>query len=222
MLWQSWRVFCFCYWVLIMQYFYDQSRKVFLVDSIHAIPSGAIAVSEQLFKQCIDGRSEGRDIIVNQGKITLTPPRPTSIHSWDGKAWVVNNELVQKQRVQICQDINNKRDSVDASGVFVESLGKWLDSDSKAYQNILGVKASLDLLGDITIEWTWADNTNSTISKQDLAVMVSALLQAKQANHANAIKHKQAVMQSSNPLEYDYSTGWTKTYVDFIKEQGND
>lgn len=101
-------------------------------------------------------------------------------------------------------------------------LGKWVDSNDKAYQNILGVKASLDLLGDMEIEWTWADNTSSTINRQTLAVIVGALLQAKQANHANAIKHKEAVMLVDNPLEYDYSTGWTKTYTDFIKEQGNE
>lgn len=208
-----------------MDYFYDTKNKCFLVDGIHQIPNDAISVNEQDYKLLIDGRTKGREIILMGNTLTLTPPKPSQAHKWDGSKWVVDEQakigLLQQQREQVRQLINDKRDAVDTAGVFVESLGKWLDSDSKAYQNILGIKASLDLLGDMEISWTWADNSNSTISKQDLAVMVGALLQAKQANHANAIKHKQAVMQSSSPLEYDYSTGWTKTYADFIKEQGN-
>lgn len=125
-------------------------------------------------------------------------------------------------REQIRQAINAKRNQTDSSGVFVAQIGKWVDSDDKAYQNILGVKASLDLLGDMEIDWTWADNTSSTINRQTLAMIVGALLQAKQANHANAIKHKEAVMQTDNPLEYDYSTGWTKTYADYVAEASNE
>lgn len=208
-------------------YFYDIQQQAFLVEGIHFIPEEAIAVSEADYQQLIDGRAQGCEIIVSKdNKLILTIPKPSSVHNWDGRNWVLDEsakvELINKQKAQIRQAINIKRDEIDASGVFVESLGKWLDSDDKAYQNILGVKASLDLLGDITVDWTWADNSNSTISKQDLAVMVGALLQAKQANHVNAIKHKQAVTESLNPLEYDYSTGWTKTYTDYLAGAGNE
>lgn len=134
----------------------------------------------------------------------------------------MQNERIDDEREQVRIAINTKRDQTDAGGVFVAPLDKWVDSDDKAYQNILGVKASLDLLGDMEIEWIWADNTSSTINRQTLAVIVGSLLQAKQANHTNAIKHKEAVMQTDNPLEYDYSTGWTKTYADYVAEAGNE
>ena len=104
----------------------------------------------------------------------------------------------------------------------MEALGKWVDSDEKAYQNILGVKASLDLLGDMDIPWTWADNTTSIINRTMLAAIVGALLQAKQQNHANALKHKEAIMAVDNPLDYDYSQGWSKTYAGHLAEVGNE
>lgn len=166
------------------------------------------------------------DVVFKNGEFIAKPEQPSLAHKWDGETWVLDKakqaELIAHQREQIRQAINAKRDQIDASGVFVAQIGKWVDSDDKAYQNILGVKASLDLLGDMDIEWTWADNTSSTINRQPLAVIVGALLQAKQANHANAIKHKEAVMQIDNPLEYDYSTGWTKTYADYVAEVGNE
>lgn len=166
------------------------------------------------------------DIVFKDGQFIAKPEQPSPAHKWSGKAWVLDKakqaELIAQQREQIRQAINAKRDQTDASGVFVAQIGKWVDSDDKAYQNILGVKASLDLLGDMEIEWTWADNTSSTINRQTLAVIVGALLQAKQANHANAIKHKNAMMLVDNPLEYDYSIGWTKTYADYVAEVDNE
>lgn len=207
-------------------YFYDVTNEAFLVKGIHQIPETAIAVDKGDYQTLIDGRAQGCEIIVSKdNQLSLTTPRPSSAHKWTGKAWVLDKtkqaELIIQQREQIRQAINNKRDQTDANGVFVPQLDKWVDSDDKAYQNILGVKASLDLLGDMEINWTWADNTSSTINRQTLAVIVGALLQAKQANHANAIKHKEAVMLADNPLEYDYSGGWTKTYADFIEGKQN-
>lgn len=157
----------------------------------------------------------------------LTALKPESeLCEWNGKAWVINPEkqaaLKAKQQEQIRQAINTKRDQTDAGGVFVEALGKWVDSDEKAYQNILGVKASLDLLGDMDIPWTWADNTTSIINRTLLAAIVGSLLQAKQQNHANALKHKEAMMVVDNPLDYDYSQGWSKTYADYLAEVGNE
>lgn len=157
---------------------------------------------------------QGAVISIDNGQLKIT----TNVN----QPYESQNERIEEEREQIRQAINAKRDETDASGVFVPQIDKWVDSDDKAYQNILGVKASLDLLGDMEISWTWADNTSSTINRQMLAVIVGALLQAKQANHANAIKHKEAVMLAGNPLEYDYSTGWTQTYTDFIKEQSHE
>lgn len=209
-----------------MNYFYDVENQCFLVEGIHSIPKDAISVRESEYQFLVDGRAKGREIILFNNNLTLSNVRPSDCYDLINNQWVLNKEkLSQKlilERDKIRQAINTKRDQTDASGVFVPQLGKWVDSNDKAYQNILGVKASLDLLGDMEIEWTWADNTSSTINRQTLAVIVGALLQAKQANHANAIKHKEAVMLVDNPLEYDYSTGWIKTYIDYVAEVSNE
>lgn len=203
-------------------YFYDLQKKTFLVSGVHQIPDNAIAVSEKEFTLLVEGRNKGREIVLMGNTLTLTTPRPSQAHEWNGTEWEISPEkhasLLAEQQDQIRQAINTKRDQTDAGGVFVEAIGKWVDSDEKAYQNILGVKASLDLLGDMDILWTWADNTTSIINRTMLAAIVGALLQAKQTNHTNALKHKEAVMASDNPLEYDYSTGWTKTYAEHLVE----
>ncbi|OAQ15036.1 tail fiber assembly protein [Bibersteinia trehalosi Y31] len=209
-----------------MQYFYDLSQKAFLVQGIHNIPQSAIPVLEKDYQLLISGRNNGREIVLMGNTLTLSSVRPSSYHTWTGTAWSISDEdkqvLLSQQQEQMRLAINTKRDQTDAGGVFVEALGKWVDSDEKAYQNILGVKASLDLLGDMDIPWTWADNTTSIINRTMLAVIVGALLQAKQQNHANALKHKKAMMAEDNPLDYDYSQGWSKTYADHLAEVGNE
>lgn len=207
----------------------DESGQFELIDgnfiSLYNLDRNQlIELTDEQYQELVSNPST--DIVFKNGQFIIKPEQPSLAHKWDGNAWVLDKvkeaELLAQQREQIRQAINAKRDQTDASGVFVAQIGKWVDSDDKAYQNILGVKASLDLLGDMEIEWTWADNTSSTINRQMLAVIVGALLQAKLANHANAIKHKDAVMLVDNPLEYDYSTGWTKTYADYIAEVGNE
>lgn len=191
-----------------MTYFFDGNS--ILTKGINDIPNNAIPIDDELYQSIVDAKTNNRIVSIKNGTIFFEQSNNEP-----------QAELLIEQREQIRQAINAKRDQTDASGVFVAQIGKWVDSDDKAYQNILGVKASLDLLGDMEISWTWADNSSSTINRQTLAVIVGALLQAKQANHANAIKHKEAVMLADNPLEYDYSTGWTKTYADFIKGKQN-
>lgn len=207
-------------------YYFDITQSVFLVEGVHQIPNDAIPVTEKDFNLFIQGRQKGKEIILMGGTLTLTSERPSGAHTWNGSKWVINPEkqaaLKAQQQEQVRQAINAKRDQTDAGGVFVEALGKWVDSDEKAYQNILGVKASLDLLGDMDIPWTWADNTTSIINRTMLAAIVGALLQAKQQNHANALKHKEAMMAADNPLEYDYSQGWSKTYAEHLAEVGNE
>ncbi|WP_370429583.1 DUF4376 domain-containing protein [Actinobacillus pleuropneumoniae] len=194
--------------------YFDIDRNSFLIEGVDEIPSNAIKVDDAQAEEMMRQLEQGAMISIENGQLNIT----TNTHQPNAS----KNERIEEEREQIRQAINAKRDQTDSSGVFVPPISKWVDSDDKAYQNILGVKASLDLLGDMEIEWTWADNTSSTINRQMLAVIVGALLQAKQANHANAIKHKEAVMLVDNPLEYDYSKGWTKTYADYVAEAGNE
>ncbi|HDL2964657.1 TPA: DUF4376 domain-containing protein, partial [Mannheimia haemolytica] len=119
--------------------------------------------------------------------------------------------------------INALRDEKSAGGVFVEQLGKWFDSDDKAQKKLLGLKATMDLIGtEMTVDWTCADNTDfEGFGKAHLTAVIAAILQAENHNHTIARQHKAALEQAENPLEYDYSAGWTKTYADYLEEQAN-
>ncbi|MFU2111094.1 DUF4376 domain-containing protein, partial [Glaesserella parasuis] len=111
--------------------------------------------------------------------------------------------------------INTLRDKKINGGVYVPAIDKWIDTDATAERNILSVKATFDLFGDQEIPWTFADNSVAMINKEKLLVIWQVLMEAKTNNHANALKHKAMVEQVENPLEYDYSSGWTQTYEEY-------
>lgn len=207
-----------------MRYYYDLNLKTFLVDGVHQIPLDAISVSEKEFQLLIDGRARGREIIVMGKTLTLTSPKPSAYHEWNGTEWIISQpqQAVKKsEEIAIVRErINALRDSKSAGGVYVEQLGKWFDSDDKAQKKLLGLKATMDLVGEMTVSWTCADNTDlEDFGKAHLTAVIAAILTAENHNHIVARQHKAALEQAENPLEYDYSGGWTKSYSDYLGEQ---
>lgn len=206
-------------------YFYHKNEG-FLVDGLHQIPTSAVKISDDLHARLIEGQSQGKQIVTGKdGLPMLAEPQPSQYHHWDGTAWKISPEqqaaLLAEQREQVRSKINALRDAKSAGGVYVEQLGKWFDSDGKAQGKLLGLKATMDLVGDdMTVDWTCADNSDFTgFGKPQLTAVIAAILQAENHNHTVARQHKAALEQSDNPLDYDYSGGWSKTYQEFLDEQ---
>lgn len=211
-----------------MIYFYDLKQNAFLMQGLHKIPDDAIPVKESEYHLLVNGRAAGKEIIVIDGNLSLTSKRPSQYHTHNGKEWVIaaEQQTVKKAEeiAKMRERINALRDEKSASGVYVEALDKWFDSDAKAQSKLLGLKATMDLVGsEMTASWTCADNTElENFGKPQLTAVISAILQAETHNHAVARKHKQALEKSENPLEYDYSEGWAKTYTEFLEENNNE
>lgn len=165
----------------------------------------------------------GGTVWAEHDKIKTSGKAPSPCHYWDGTQWAISPE---QQAVKKAEDIAKIREQINAlrdrkinGGVYVEAVDKWLDTDATAERNILSVKASYDLFGDMEIAWTCADNSILMIDKAKLMLIWQALMAAKTGNHANALRHKAAVEQADDPLAYDYSDGWSKTYQEHLNEQ---
>ncbi|VEB25896.1 Uncharacterised protein [Actinobacillus lignieresii] len=211
-----------------MNYFYDLKKDTFLVEGIHNIPHDAIKTSEIEYKLLLDGRNKGKKIVLMNNALTLTSVRPSKYHYYDGKEWVISAEKQAVKKAEeiakMREQINALRDEKSASGVYVKALDKWFDSDAKAQSKLLGLKATMDLVGsEMTVSWTCADNTEvENFGKPQLTAVIAAILTAENHNHTVARQHKAALEKVENPLEYDYSSGWSKTYAEFLEENKNE
>ena len=100
-----------------MNYFFDKTTESFFVDGVHKIPDGAIPVSESDYQTFIDGRSNGRKIIVDSNnKLSLTPPMPGEEYIWNGSEWIVSNEkqieLFNERKDSLIRKLANKADDI--------------------------------------------------------------------------------------------------------------
>ncbi|HGO5823425.1 TPA: DUF4376 domain-containing protein [Mannheimia haemolytica] len=176
-------------------------------------------------EQAVENEQKFTNPILINGKIIEKGIAPSPYHEWNGKKWEISPALQAVKKAEeiamVRERINTLRDSKSAGGVYVEQLGKWFDSDDKAQKKLLGLKATMDLIGtEMTVDWTCADNTDfEGFGKAHLTAVIAAILQAENHNHTVARQHKANLEQADNPLEYDYSAGWTKTYEEFLNEQ---
>lgn len=56
------------------------------------------------------------------------------------------------------------------------------------------------------------DNSFVKLDKALIAELAMTILQAEQADFANAERHRIAMLKADNPLEYNYSDGWSAIY----------
>ena len=103
-----------------MQYFYDKTQQTFLVDSIHKIPAEAIAVSDEDYQTMIDGRANGCEIVVSKdNKLSLTTPKPSPAHKWNGKAWVLDKakqaDYLAERKSAVLIMLANKADELKSA-----------------------------------------------------------------------------------------------------------
>lgn len=107
--------------------------------------------------------------------------------------------------------IKAKRTQVQAGGVRVASVDKWFDSDPNSRTQQLG----LVIMGSnmpAGVQWKTMGGEYVTMTPtlaQQIFLAVAALdMQA----FANSQAHKAALQASSEPENYDFSTGWPQEY----------
>ena len=148
--------------------------------------------------------------------LTIEPP-PSSLHTWDGKAWVLDAEtaaaLKQAQQEEMWTRIKAKREEQRYGGAYIPALKKWLQTDEPSRTQYLQLQL-LEAKGLFKQPVRWKTMDNSFIGLDAAAVTAIALqiMDNEQADFANAERHRAAMLKADNPLDYDYSDGWTEIY----------
>lgn len=146
--------------------------------------------------------------------LTIEPP-PSSLHTWDGKTWVLDKAAAQvlktAQQEEMWTRIKQKRHDNLRGGVYVKSIGKWLHSDDESRAQYTFMR-TMPALPEKMV-WKTMDNTFVPMTKALLDELSLQLLADEQADFANAERHRAAMLKAGTPLDYDYSGGWTANYT---------
>lgn len=133
----------------------------------------------------------------------------------DGKIISVSNQISADEIKQTNQElvwsaIKDKRHNNTRGGVYISSIDKWFHTDESSRIQYLAL-ITLPSLPD-NLQWKTMDNSFIVLTRPLLTELTSAMLLKEQQDFMNAEQHKQRMMQADNPLDYDYSTGWSETY----------
>ena len=179
--------------------------------------SALIALTDEQLAQYQSLNAE--NIVFKNGQFSGRPRRPSPEYEWNEKAekWEISKEkltaLLAEQRAQIRAKINAKRDECVDGGAYVAAIDKWVDSDEKGRATLVEIKADFDLNGkDNTYTLICADNSAKTINFDEFKAVWDAVKTLKEKMFENAYMHKILLEQAENPLEYDWSIGWSETY----------
>ena len=113
-------------------------------------------------------------------------------------------------QAQVWEAIKQKRYDNARGGVFIKSVKKWFHTDDSSRTQYLALQILPDLPPDLM--WKTMDNSFVKLTKPLLTELAMTILQAEQADFANAERHRVAMMDANNPLDYDFSRGWSDTY----------
>ena len=178
------------------------------------VPDGATEVSREQHIALLSALNAGSLILPD---LSITPPRPSALHTWDAakKAWVLDKAAAQArkaaQQEEMWARIKQKRHDNLRGGVYVKSIGKWLHSDDESRAQYTFMR-TMPALPEKMV-WKTMDNTFVPMTKALLDELSLQLLADEQADFANAERHRAAMLKADNPLDYDYSGGWTANYA---------
>ena len=168
--------------------------------------------------------SGGEAWLDHSGSLKTSPPRPSAAHEWDAdkKTWVLDKVAAQArkaaQQEEMWTRIKQKRHDNLRGGVYVKSIGKWLHSDDESRAQYTFMRTMSQLPEKMV--WKTMDNTFVPMTKALLDELSLQLLADEQADFANAERHRAAMLKADNPLDYDYSGGWTANYATAEAQEG--
>ena len=188
--------------------------NAFYSDDLGGVPAGAVEISDRQHAELLAALNAGSLILPD---LSITSPRPSALHTWDGKAWVLDKAAAQAhktaQQEEMWTRIKAKREVQRYGGAYIPALKKWLQTDEPSRTQYLQLQL-LEAKGLFKQPVRWKTMDNSFIGLDAAAVTAIALqiMDNEQVDFANAERHRAAMLKADNPLDYDYSDGWTEIY----------
>ena len=181
-------------------------------------PEGAVALTAAEHEALVTGQCTGQIVMPGKnGKPVLADPAPCPSSTWDGERWHIDPECAARrkaeQQEEMWERIKDKRYDNLRHGVYAKSVGKWFQTDDATRLQYLAL-ALESVTGGFKkpINWKTMDNSFLMLTPELLREIMQAMHDDEEADFINAEKHKAAMLKSENPLEYDYSGGWTANY----------
>lgn len=179
-----------------------------------------LSVNLQSGEKYLAGRYPNHYLVNNQP--VEKPPRPSEYHNWDavGKVWITDLEAAKAAMWDKIQIERTRRKEcafpVDFGGKTYYFHG---DAESRGQQH--GLMAEVNhLLATgkplttvlTTVPWVTKGGTNVTMTGELALTIFQTQMRREGEFFSVARAHKEAMEESAEPWNYNYSAGWPKIY----------
>lgn len=171
---------------------------------------------ERQIRETIEG---GGEFWVENGEVKVSGPKMVEYMKFnlDTKLWTEDPDLkakyLERIREEVWEKIKARRTESIDTGVYHPRLQKWFHTDAEAQRNysLLGHAISSALYKPK--RWKTMDGTFIEMTREVFQDIIALALGKADEDYKNAEIHKAKLMQSTDPLAYDYSTGWSAGYT---------
>lgn len=171
---------------------------------------------ERQIRETIEG---GGEFWVENNEVKVSGPKMVEYmkFNFDTKLWTEDPDLkakyLERVRNEVWERIKHKRSQAMGSGVYHPQLKKWFHTDAEAQRNYAILGHAINSYYYQPKQWKTMDGTFIEMNKQVFSDVIALALKKADDDYRNAEIHKAKLMQSNDPLAYDFSTGWTEGYV---------
>lgn len=170
---------------------------------------------ERQIRETIEG---GGEFWVENNEVKVSGPKMVEYMKFnlDTKLWTEDPDLkakyLERIREEVWEKIKQRRSESIETGVYHARLQKWFHTDSEAQRNyaLMGHAISSTLYQPK--RWKTMDGTFIEMTREVFQDVLALALKKADDDYRNAEIHKAKVMASTDPLAYDYSTGWSPAY----------
>lgn len=149
-------------------------------------------------------------------------PRPSEFHYWRGNKWHLDKKAAISYKERKILEERDQR--LETSGFKVGEYWFYSDRDNRGdirdYFNALESYDPDDIHATLVqggISWSLMDGSSIDITPLFLYTMYPAMLLSRKKIFDISKQHMKALRKSKDPLNYDYSSGWPKTYEGEMK-----
>lgn len=163
----------------------------------------------------------------------LHRPRPSMYHAWMGNSWEYSTKLKTDAQEAVWEKIKEFRDSHKYKGIKISVSGEyhWIHSDQSSRIQHLGLLGAAILhifrtffsITDLPafpsdLQWKTMSVNNLgnpifiTLTWLTALQIFAADAALEAACFAKAEYHRMVMLNSNDPLNYDYTTGWPEVF----------
>ena len=143
----------------------------------------------------------------------VPPPDYEHVWRWVEDKWVADEpepEAVPIEELQanVWSNIKDKRNVELSKSILLESVNKMFQTDFNSIAEYNNIASMIALDNYDPIEWKTEDNSFILLTVELFKELQKAISINTQRLFKVAEDHKEAMLNMSDPMEYDYSEGW--------------